>query len=147
MINITQLNAEDIRSIVNLKGKEKGFQVTNLVINDTLNFSGTLNGILNGKVTGDVGIKGIKDEKLILQVFDLKLSSFGIFKANTSLIMKAISKLAKEHEVEVEGNKFLVQVDKIKEEMKMLETIIEDIYIENNHLNIVGENLNDYLMG
>lgn len=147
MINITQLNAEDIRSIVNLKGKEKGFQVTNIVIKDTVNFSGTLNGILKGKVTGDVGIKGIKDEKLILQVFDLKLSSFGIFKANTSLIMKGISKLAKEHEVEVEGNKFLIQVDKIKEEMKMLETIIEDIYIENNYLNIVGENLNDYLMG
>ncbi|ATD55689.1 hypothetical protein [Clostridium chauvoei] len=147
MINRTQLTAEDIKSLLNIKGKEKGFEVTNIVINRTLNFDGAVSGILKGKVTGNVGIKGIENKKLIVEVLDLKLSSFGIFKANTNLLMKAISKIAKEHEVEVQGNKFLVQVDKIKEEMKMLETIIEDIYIENDHLNIVGENLNDYVIG
>lgn len=140
MISKTQLTADDIKSVINMKSKEKGIEVTHIAIEDTISFIGDIKGKLNSKFNGKINIKDADSQRIILEIKELKLDSLGLFKGATNMFMKTIIKISGENYVRMKGNCIVIYLGEMMRENLPVEFTIENVYIMDKLINIEGKN-------
>ena len=134
----TALSSKDITELVNLKGKEKGIEVTHVEINNEINFSGNIFSTINSKFSGSLYIKSFYDNKIVIGTKDINIDKLGKLKGISNLILKSIVKILGEDYLTIKGKDIIVSLDKY-------EANIEDIYIKDKLLYIIGGNIEFYI--
>ena len=129
MLSSTVLTAEDIIEIINLKGEEKGIEVTHVEI--------TFRGV--------VYIKSFSENKIILETQKLNITSLGLLKGASNIILKAVVKMLGEDYINIKDNNIIIDLAKINSEAILYNTSISDVYIKDKALYIIGTNLDMYL--
>lgn len=138
MLYSTVLSSKDITELVNLKGKEKGIEVTHVEINNEINFSGNIFNTINSKFSGSLYIKSFYDNKIVIGTKDINIDKLGKLKGISNLILKSIVKILGEDYLTIKGKDIIVSLDKY-------EANINDIYIKDKLLYIIGGNLEFYI--
>lgn len=138
MLYSTVLSSKDITELVNLKGKEKGIEVTHVEINNEINFSGNIFNTINSKFSGSLYIKSFYDNKIVIGTKDINIDKLGKLKGISNLILKSIVKILGEDYLTIKGKDIIVSLDKY-------EANIKDIYIKDKLLYIIGGNLEFYI--
>ena len=138
MLYSTVLSSKDITELVNLKGKEKGIEVTHVEINNEINFSGNIFNTINSKFSGSLYIKSFYDNKIVIGTKDINIDKLGKLKGISNLILKSIVKILGEDYLTIKGKDIIVSLDKY-------EANIKDIYIKDKLLYIIGGNLEYYI--
>ena len=138
MLYSTVLSSKDITELVNLKGKEKGIEVTHVEINNEINFSGNIFSTINSKFSGSLYIKSFYDNKIVIGTKDINIDKLGKLKGISNLILKSIVKILGEDYLTIKGKDIIVSLDKY-------EANIKDIYIKDKLLYIIGGNLEFYI--
>lgn len=138
MYNSTILSSKDITELINLKGREKGIEVTHIEIDNGIIFSGRLFSKINSSFSGLVYIKEVHNNKIILETKNLNISKLGKLKGASVILLKSILKFLGEDYINISGNNIIIKLDKYDGEIK-------DIYIKDKLLYIIGTNLDMYL--
>ncbi|MGG7056795.1 hypothetical protein ACQPUY_03740 [Clostridium nigeriense] len=138
MLNSTVLSSKDITEIINLKGKEKGIEVTHIEINKGIVFSGKIFTKMNSNFSGIVYIKRVCDNKIMLETRDLNISKFGILKGASVVILKTLVKILGDDYIRIKGNDIIINLEKYSSDIK-------DVYIKDKLLYIIGTDLEIYL--
>lgn len=138
MLNSTALSSKDITEIINLKGKEKGIEVTHIEINKGIVFSGKIFTKMNSNFSGIVYIKRVCDNKIMLETRDLNISKFGILKGASVVILKTLVKILGDDYIRIKGNDIIINLEKYSSDIK-------DVYIKDKLLYIIGTDLEIYL--
>lgn len=138
MYNSTILSSKDITELINLKGREKGIEVTHIEIDNGIIFSGRLFSKINSSFSGLVYIKEVHNNKIILETKNLNISKLGKLKGASVILLKSILKFLGEDYINISGNNIIIKLDKYDGEIK-------DIYIKDKLLYIIGINLDMYL--
>ena len=138
MLYSTVLSSKDITELVNLKGKEKGIEVTHVEINNEINFSGNIFNTINSKFSGSLYIKDFYDNKIVIGTKDINIDKLGKLKGISNLISKSIVNILGEDYLTIKGKDIIVSLDKY-------EANINDIYIKDKLLYIIGGNLEFYI--
>lgn len=138
MLNLTVLSSKDITEIVNLKGKDKGIEVTHIEINNDIVFSGSIASKINSKFSGSLYIKSFCENKIILETKNINIDKLGLLKGISGLALKTVVKMLGEEYISIKGNEIVIDLDKY-------ETGITDIYIKDKLLYIIGTNLKMYI--
>ncbi|MEG2291693.1 MAG: hypothetical protein RSC24_17120 [Clostridium sp.] len=140
----TQLSAEEIKIVINAKTKEKGIEIFNVVIGETITFNGIITGKLNSNFSCEVGIKGIKDYKLTIELCDLRIEKLGILKGATSLFIKGLLNKLGNNNIIMKGNNIVFNIKELQEGTKKFEMNIDNVYIKDKLLNIEGKRLKEF---
>lgn len=138
MYNSTILSSKDITELINLKGREKGIEVTHIEIENGIIFSGRLFSKINSSFSGLVYIKEVHNNKIILETKNLNISKLGKLKGASVILLKSILKFLGEDYINISGNNIIIKLDKYDGEIK-------DVYIKDKLLYIIGTNLDMYL--
>lgn len=138
MYNSTILSSKDITELINLKGREKGIEVTHIEIDNGIIFSGRLFSKINSSFSGLVYIKEVHNNKIILETKNLNISKLGKLKGASVILLKSILKFLGEDYINISGNNIIIKLDKYDGEIK-------DVYIKDKLLYIIGTNLDMYL--
>lgn len=142
MLNSTILTAEDIIEIINLKGKEKGIDITRIEITNGIEFSGRIRGKINSSFSGDIFIRDFFNNKIFLEMQNLSITSLGVLKGASNMILKSIVKGLGEDYINVKGNNLTIDLEKISDNSILYNTPITEVFIKNKSLYIIGANLN-----
>ena len=134
----TALSSKDITELVNLKGKEKGIEVTHVEINNGINFSGNIFNTINSKFSGSLYIKSFYDNKIVIGTKDINIDKLGRLKGISNVILKSVVKILGEDYLTIKGKDIIISLDKY-------EANIEDIYIKDKLLYIIGGNIEFYI--
>lgn len=138
MLNSTALSSKDITELINIKGKEKGIEVTHIEIDNGIVFSGKIFTKINSSFSGSVYIKKFYENKVMLETRNLNISKFGILKGASVVILKTLLKALGDDYISVEGNDIIINLEKYSSDIK-------DVYIKDKLLYIIGTNLEVYL--
>lgn len=138
MYNSTILSSKDITELINLKGREKGIEVTHIEIDSGIIFSGRLFRKINSNFSGFVYIKEVYNNKIILETKNLNISKLGKLKGASVILLKSILKFLGEDYINISGDNIIIKLDRYDGEIK-------DIYIKDKLLYIIGTNLDMYL--
>ena len=138
MLYSTVLSSKDITELVNLKGKEKGIEVTHVEINNEINFSGNIFSTINSKFSGSLYIKSFYDNKIVIGTKDINIDKLGKLKGISNVILKSVVKILGEDYLTIKGKDIIISLDKY-------EANIKDIYIKDKLLYIIGGNLEFYI--
>ena len=90
MLYSTVLSSKDITELVNLKGKEKGIEVTHVEINNEINFSGNIFNTINSKFSGSLYIKSFYDNKIVIGTKNINIDKLGKLKGISNVILKSV---------------------------------------------------------
>lgn len=145
MLNSTVLTSEDITEIINLKGKEKGIEVTHIEITNGVAFSGKIRAKINASFKGVIYVKSFCNNKIILEAQNLNITSLGLLKGASNVILKAIVKMLGEDYINIKDNNIIIDLNKVKSDGALYNTSISDVYIKDKALYIIGTNLDMYL--
>ena len=132
------LSSKDITNLVNLKGKEKGIEVTHIEIDNGISFSGKICNTINSKFSGSLYIKSFYNNKIIVATKDINIDKLGMLKGISNLVLKSVVKILDEKYLTIKGNDIIIDLQKH-------EADINDIYIKDKLLYIIGSNLELYL--
>lgn len=138
MLNSTVLSSKDITELINLKGKEKGIEVTHIEIDNGIVFSGKIFTKINSSFSGSVYIKKFYENKVMLETRNLNISKFGILKGASVAILKTLLKALGDDYISIKGNNIIINLEKYSSDIK-------DVYIKDKLLYIIGTNLEVYL--
>lgn len=145
MLNSTVLTEEDIIEVVNLKGREKGIEVTHIEITNGIRFLGKVKSKLNSNFKGILYIKKFFNNKIVLEIEDFNITSFGILRGSSNIVLKAIVKMIGEDYITIRGNYITIDLEKINDDSIFYNIPINDVFIKDKSLYIIGTNLSMYL--
>ena len=138
MLYSTALSSKDITELVNLKGKEKGIEVTYVEINNEISFSGNISNTIHSKFSGSLYIKSFNDNKIIIGTKNINIDKLGMLKGISNVILKSVVKILGEEYLSIKGSDIIINLNKH-------EADINDIYIKDKLLYIIGSNLELYI--
>lgn len=145
MLSSTVLTAEDITEIINLKGKEKGIEVTHIEITNGVEFSGKIKTKINSTFRGIIYIKSFSNNKIILETQKLNITSLGLLKGASNMILKAVVKMLGEDYISIKNANIIIDLGKINSDSTLYGTSISNVYIKDKALYVIGTNLDMYL--
>lgn len=145
MLSSTVLTAEDITEIINLKGKEKGIEVTHIEITNGVEFSGKIKAKINSTFRGIIYIKSFSNNKIILETQKLNITSLGLLKGASNMILKAVVKMLGEDYISIKNANIIIDLGKINSDSTLYGTSISNVYIKDKALYVIGTNLDMYL--
>ncbi|MDV4149847.1 hypothetical protein R0131_03275 [Clostridium sp. AL.422] len=137
MLYSTVLSSRDITELVNLKGKDKGIEVTHIEIDNGINFSGNIFNKINSRFSGSLYIKSFYGNKIIIGTKDINIEKLGMLKGITNVLFKSIIKIMGEENLSIKGKDIIVDLDKYEADIK-------EVYIKDKLLYIIGSNLEMY---
>jgi hypothetical protein len=138
VLNSTALSSKDITELINLKGKEKGIEVTHIEIDNGIVFSGKILTKVNSNFSGSVYIKRFYENKVMLETRNLNISKLRILKGASVVILKTLVKMLGDEYISIKGNDIIINLEKYNSDIK-------DVYIKDKLLYIIGTNLEVYL--
>lgn len=140
----TQLSAEEIKIVINSKSKDKGIEFSHIIIEENISFNGIIKGKLNSNFSGEIGIRGIRDNKLTVELCDLNIASLGVFKGATKMFIKGLlNKLGNEN-IKINGDHIIFNIKELQKGATKLEIDINNVYIKDRLLNIEGKRLKEF---
>lgn len=137
----TQLSAEEIKTVINARTKDKGIEASKIIIGENIIFNGTIKGKLNSNFSGEIVIKGVKDNKLTVELCDLNIASLGIFKKATNLFIKGLLNKLGNDNVIMKGKNIALNIKELQKSVPKFEIDIDNVYIKDRLLNIEGKKL------
>lgn len=138
MFNSTVLSSKDITKLVNLKGKDKGIEVTHIEIDNGINFSGNFFSKINSGFSGSLYIKSFYNNKIVIGTKDINIDKLGMLKGISSIVLKPVVKIFGEDYFSIRGKDIIIDLDKYNADIK-------DVYIKDKLLYIIGSNLGIYI--
>ncbi|MDU5105436.1 hypothetical protein [Clostridium sp. HCS.1] len=138
MLYSTVLSSMDITKLVNSKSKDKGIEITHIEINEGISFSGNIFSKINSKFSGNLYIKSFYDNKIVIGTKDINIDKLGMLKGISNIVLKSVVKIIGEEQLSIKGKDIVIDLDKY-------EAIIEDVYIKDKFLYIIGSNLKFYI--
>ena len=138
MLYSAVLSSKDITDLVNLKGKEKGIEVTRIEIDNEISFSGNICSTISSRFSGSLYLKSFNNNKIIVGTKNINIDKLGMLKGISNLVLKSVVKILDEKYLSIKGNDIIIDLDKH-------EADINDIYIKDKLLYIIGSNLEIYL--
>lgn len=137
----TQLSAEEIKTVINMRAKYKGLEVSNIVIGENITFNGIIKGKLNSNFSGEIGVRGVKDHKLTLELCNLKIEKLGFLKGTTNIfIKKLLNKLGNDNII-MKGNDIVFNIKELQKGVPKIKVAIDNVYIKDRLLNIEGKKI------
>lgn len=143
----TQLSADEIKKVINLRIKQKGIELSDIIIGENIKFNGTIQGKLNSDFNGEVGIKGIKDDKLTVELCHLTIEKLGILKGATNIFIKGLLNILGNDNVKMQGNKIIFNIKEIQKDVSKFEVDIDNVYIKDKLLNIEVKKIKIFTVG
>ena len=138
MLYSTMLSSKDITKLVNSKSKDRGIEITHIEIDDGISFSGNIFNKINSKFSGSLYIKSFYDNKIVIGTKDINIYKLGILKGISNVVLKSVVKIIGEEQLSIKGKDIVIDLDKY-------EANIEDVYIKDKFLYIIGSNLKLYI--
>lgn len=138
MLYSTVLSSMDITKLVNSKSKDKGIEITHIEIDDGISFSGNIFSKINSKFSGSLYIKSFYDNKIVIGTKDINIDKLGMLKGISNVVLKSVIKIIGEEQLSIKGKDIVIDLDKY-------EANIEDVYIKDKFLYIIGSNLKLYI--
>lgn len=138
MLNLTALSSKDITELVNLKGKDKGIEVTHIEIDNGINFTGKIFSKINSGFSGSLYIKSCYNNKIVIITKDISIDKLGMLKGINSIVLKTLVNILGEGYLSIRGKNIIINLDKYDADIK-------DVYIKDKLLYIIGSNLGMYL--
>lgn len=140
-----QLSADEIKAVINTRAKDKGLEVSNIVIGENITFNGTINGKFNSDFSCEIGIRGVKDHKLTLELYNLKIEKLGFLKGTANIFIKGLLNKLGNDNVIMKGNNIVFNIKELQKELQKgvpkIEVAIDNVYIKDRLLNIEGKKL------
>lgn len=140
----TQLSADEIKTVINVRAKDKGIEVYNIAIGSNIIFNGSIAGKLNSDFSGEIGIVKFKNHKLTVKLCDLRIEKLGIFKGATNLFIKGILNKLGNDNVIMKGDNIVFNIKELQKGIKKFEVAIDNVYIKDRLLNIEGKRLKEF---
>lgn len=134
----TVLSSKDITKLVNLKGKDKGIEITHIEIDNEINFSGKIFNKINSKFSGSLYIKSFYNNKIVIGTKDISIDKLGMLKGISNVVLKSVIKIIGEDQLIIKGKDIIIDLNKY-------EANIEDVYIKDKLLYIIGSKLELYI--
>ena len=106
---------------------------------------GKIRSKINSTFRGVVYIKSFSENKIILETQKLNITSLGLLKGASNIILKAVVKMLGEDYINIKDNNIIIDLAKINSEAILYNTSISDVYIKDKALYIIGTNLDMYL--
>ena len=138
MLYSTVLSSKDITKLVNSKSKDKGIEITHIEIDTGISFSGNIFNKINSKFSGNLYIKSFYNNKIVVGTKDINIDKLGMLKGISSVILKSVIKIIGEDQLSIKGKDIIIDLDKY-------EANIEDVYIKDKLLYIIGSKLELYI--
>ncbi|WP_321129608.1 hypothetical protein [Clostridium sp.] len=138
MLYSTVLSSKDITKLVNLKGKDKGIEITHIEIDNEINFSGKIFNKINSKFSGSLYIKSFYNNKIVIGTKDISIDKLGMLKGISNVVLKSVIKIIGEDQLIIKGKDIII-------DLKKYEANIEDVYIKDKLLYIIGSKLELYI--
>lgn len=138
MLYSTVLSSKDITKLVNLKGKDKGIEITHIEIDNEINFSGNIFNKINSKFSGSLYIKSFYNNKIVIGTKDINIDKLGMLKGISNVVLKSVIKIIGEEQLIIKGKDIIIDLNKY-------EANIEDVYIKDKFLYIIGSKLELYI--
>lgn len=138
MLYSTVLSSKDITKLVNLKGKGKGIEITHIEIDNEINFSGKIFNKINSKFSGSLYIKSFYNNKIVIRTKDISIDKLGMLKGISNVVLKSVIKIIGEDQLIIKGKDIIIDLNKY-------EANIEDVYIKDKLLYIIGSKLELYI--
>lgn len=138
MLYSTVLSSKDITKLVNLKGKDKGIEITHIEIDNEINFSGKIFNKINSKFSGSLYIKSFYNNKIVIGTKDISIDKLGMLKGISNVVLKSVIKIIAEDQLIIKGKDIIIDLNKY-------EANIEDVYIKDKLLYIIGSKLELYI--
>ncbi|MGF0108674.1 hypothetical protein [Clostridium sp. SGI.024] len=138
MLYSTVLSSKDITKLVNLKGKDKGIEITHIEIDNEINFSGKIFNKINSKFSGSLYIKSFYNNKIVIRTKDISIDKLGMLKGISNVVLKSVIKIIGEDQLIIKGKDIIIDLNKY-------EANIEDVYIKDKLLYIIGSKLELYI--
>lgn len=138
MLYSTVLSSKDITKLVNSKSKDKGIEITHIEIDNGISFSGNIFNKINSKFSGNLYIKSFYNNKIVVGTKDINIDKLGMLKGISSVILKSVIKIIGEDQLSIKGKDIIIDLDKY-------EANIEDVYIKDKLLYIIGSKLELYI--
>lgn len=138
MLYSTVLSSKDITKLVNLKGKDKGIEITHIEIDNEINFSGKIFNKINSKFSGSLYIKSFYNNKIVIRTKDISIDKLGMLKGISNVVLKSVIKIIAEDQLIIKGKDIIIDLNKY-------EANIEDVYIKDKLLYIIGSKLELYI--
>lgn len=138
MLYSTVLSSKDITKLVNLKGKDKGIEITHIEIDNEINFSGKIFNKINSKFSGSLYIKSFYNNKIVIGTKDISIDKLGMLKGISNVVLKSVIKIIGEDQLIIKGKDIIIDLNKY-------EANIEDVYIKDKLLYIIGFKLELYI--
>ena len=138
MLYSTVLSSKDITKLVNLKGKDKGIEITHIEIDNEINFSGKIFNKINSKFSGSLYIKSFYNNKIVIGTKDISIDKLGMLKGISNVVLKSVIKIIGEDQLIIKGKDIIIDLNKY-------EANIEDVYIKYKLLYIIGSKLELYI--
>ncbi|MDY6228965.1 MAG: hypothetical protein SPH93_15140 [Clostridium sp.] len=132
------LSSKDITKLVNLKGKDKGIEITHIEIDNEINFSGKIFNKINSKFSGSLYIKSFYNNKIVIGTKDISIDKLGMLKGISNVVLKSVIKIIGEDQLIIKGKDIII-------DLKKYEANIEDVYIKDKLLYIIGSKLELYI--
>jgi hypothetical protein len=132
------LSSKDITKLVNLKGKDKGIEITHIEIDNEINFSGKIFNKINSKFSGSLYIKSFYNNKIVIGTKDISIDKLGMLKGISNVVLKSVIKIIGEDQLIIKGKDIIIDLNKY-------EANIEDVYIKDKLLYIIGSKLELYI--
>lgn len=138
MLNLTALSSKDITELVNLKGKDKGIEVTHIEIDNGINFTGKIFSKINSGFSGSLYIKSFYNNKIVIGTKDISIDKLGMLKGISGIVLKTLVNILGEDYLNIMGKDIIINLGKYDADIK-------DVYIKDKLLYIIGSNLGMYL--
>ena len=138
MLYSTVLSSKDITKLVNLKGKDKGIEITHIEIDNEINFSGKIFNKINSKFSGSLYIKSFYNNKIVIGTKDISIDKLGMLKGISNVVLKSVIKIIGEDQLIIKGKDIIIDLNKY-------EANIVDVYIKDKLLYIIGSKLELYI--
>ena len=138
MLYSTVLSSKDITKLVNLKSKDKGIEITHIEIDNEINFSGNIFNKINSKFSGSLYIKSFYNNKIVIGTKDINIDKLGMLKGISNVVLKSVIKIIGEEQLIIKGKDIIIDLNKY-------EANIEDVYIKDKFLYIIGSKLELYI--
>lgn len=135
----TQLSADEIKAVINNKSKDKGLEVSDIVIGHNITFNGIIKGKLNSNFSGEIGIRGVKDHKLTLELCNIKIEKLGFLKGTTNIFIKGLLNKLGNDSIIMKGNNIVFNIKELQKGVQKIEVVVDNIYIKDRLLNIEGK--------
>ena len=103
MLYSTVLSSKDITKLVNLKGKDKGIEITHIEIDNEINFSGKIFNKINSKFSGSLYIKSFYNNKIVIGTKDISIDKLGMLKGISNVVLKSVIKIIGEDQLIIKG--------------------------------------------